>query len=167
MVEKASVTREPFILPWRSSWWTCWRIQLCQRAWQTWRTWYCQMSISPYERSRGVFFLGSRVCRQQCKEADRHLRQQGLPAFCFQSWYWWTPSCFCLASSYLKIFMEAYLMASNLKNFFYFVLGCNQLMGGSAVQNLPAVQETERHGFDPRVRKIPWRRKWQPTPVFM
>ena len=23
-----------------------------------------------------------------------------------------------------------------------------------------------RSGFDPRVRKIPWRRKWQPTPVF-
>ena len=23
-----------------------------------------------------------------------------------------------------------------------------------------------RHGFDPSVRKIPWRRKWQPTPVF-
>ena len=24
-----------------------------------------------------------------------------------------------------------------------------------------------RHGFNPRVRKIPWRRKWQPTPVFL
>ena len=47
----------------------------------------CQISISPYESSCGVFFLGSHVCRQQCKEADRHLRQQGLPAFCFQSWY--------------------------------------------------------------------------------
>ena len=23
-----------------------------------------------------------------------------------------------------------------------------------------------RHGFDPWVRKIPWGRKWQPTPVF-
>ena len=23
-----------------------------------------------------------------------------------------------------------------------------------------------RHEFDPWVRKIPWRRKWQPTPVF-
>ena len=22
-------------------------------------------------------------------------------------------------------------------------------------------------GFNPRVRKIPWRRKWQPTPVFL
>ena len=24
----------------------------------------------------------------------------------------------------------------------------------------------KRHGFDPRVRKIPWRREWQPTSVF-
>ena len=32
------------------------------------------------------------------------------------------------------------------------------------VKNLPAMQET---GFDPWVRKIPWSRKWQPTPVFL
>ena len=25
----------------------------------------------------------------------------------------------------------------------------------------------ERNGFDPQVRKIPWRRAWQPTPVFL
>ena len=24
----------------------------------------------------------------------------------------------------------------------------------------------QRHRFDPRVGRIPWRRKWQPTPVF-
>ena len=32
------------------------------------------------------------------------------------------------------------------------------------VKQLPAMQET---GFDPWVRKIPWRRKWQPTPVLL
>ena len=26
---------------------------------------------------------------------------------------------------------------------------------------------SRRHGFDPWVGKIPWRRKWQPTPVFL
>ena len=26
--------------------------------------------------------------------------------------------------------------------------------------------QNRRHGFDPWVRKIPWRREWQPTPVF-
>ena len=25
----------------------------------------------------------------------------------------------------------------------------------------------KRCGFDPRVSKIPWRRAWQPTPVFL
>ena len=26
------------------------------------------------------------------------------------------------------------------------------------------MEETKRHGFDPWVGKIPWRRAWQPTP---
>ena len=29
-----------------------------------------------------------------------------------------------------------------------------------------AICKCRRHGFSPWVRKIPWRRKWQPTPVF-
>ena len=29
------------------------------------------------------------------------------------------------------------------------------------------MQETKRCGFDPWVGKIPWRRAWQPTPVFL
>ena len=40
--------------------------------------------------------------------------------------------------------------------------------GGSVVKNLPATLETcRRCRFDPWVRKISWRRKWQPTPVFL
>ena len=35
------------------------------------------------------------------------------------------------------------------------------------VKNLPANAGDVRHGFDPWVRKIPWRRKWNPTPVFL
>jgi len=31
------------------------------------------------------------------------------------------------------------------------------------VKNLPVMWETH----DPWIRKIPWRRKWQPTPVFL
>ena len=27
--------------------------------------------------------------------------------------------------------------------------------------------QSRRQGFDPWVEKIPWRRKWQPTPVFL
>jgi len=41
-------------------------------------------------------------------------------------------------------------------------------LGGSVVKNLPAnARRHRRYGFDPWVRKIPWRRKWQPTPVFL
>ena len=35
------------------------------------------------------------------------------------------------------------------------------------VKNLPAMQETQRGKFNPWVKKIPRRRKWQPTPVFL
>ena len=35
-------------------------------------------------------------------------------------------------------------------------------------KNLPAnTGDIKRYGFNPWVRKIPWRRKWQPTPVFL
>ena len=40
--------------------------------------------------------------------------------------------------------------------------------GGVSVKNLPANAGRHRgHKFDPWVRKIPWRRKWQPTPEFL
>ena len=39
--------------------------------------------------------------------------------------------------------------------------------GGLAVKNPPALPETRRLSFNPWVRKIHWRRKWQPTPVFL
>ena len=39
---------------------------------------------------------------------------------------------------------------------------------GSAVKNLPAMQETSQElCFNSWVRKTPWRRKWQPTAVFL
>ena len=35
------------------------------------------------------------------------------------------------------------------------------------VKNPSANAGDMRRGFDPRVGKIPWRRKWKPTPVFL
>ena len=35
------------------------------------------------------------------------------------------------------------------------------------IKDLPAIAGDMRHRFDPWIRKIPWRRKWQPTPVFL
>ena len=34
-------------------------------------------------------------------------------------------------------------------------------------KNLPAMQEMQETGFDLWVGKIPWKKKWQPTPVFL
>ena len=40
-------------------------------------------------------------------------------------------------------------------------------MAQRVVKNLLAMQEMQRFGFGPWVGKIPWRRVWQPTPVFL
>ena len=37
-------------------------------------------------------------------------------------------------------------------------------LAAQSAKNLPAVG---RPGFDPCIGKIPWRRAWQPTPVFL
>ena len=37
--------------------------------------------------------------------------------------------------------------------------------GGAVVKNLPAMQEKQETWFNHWVRKIPWSRKWQPTPA--
>jgi len=40
--------------------------------------------------------------------------------------------------------------------------------GGTVVNNPPTNnRRLKRHEFDPWFAKIPWRRKWQPTPVFL
>ena len=41
------------------------------------------------------------------------------------------------------------------------------LPGGSVVKNLPPNAGDRKRGFSPCVRKIPWRRKCQLTPVFL
>ena len=52
-----------------------------------------------------------------------------------------------------------------LRNINYFMLSVG-FPGGSVVKkkNLPALQETQ---FNPSVGKIPWRRAWQTTSVFL
>ena len=41
-------------------------------------------------------------------------------------------------------------------------------LGGGSDGKVPAMHNTcSSCGFNPWVRKIPWRRKWQPTPVFL
>ena len=55
----------------------------------------------------------------------------------------------------------------------YFTLkpGCPYIPGiqvAPVVKNPPAnAGDVKRHRFDPWVRKIPWKRAWQITPVFL
>ena len=41
------------------------------------------------------------------------------------------------------------------------------LGGATGKESSCQCRRRKRLGFDPWVRKIPWRRSWQPTPVFM
>ena len=43
-------------------------------------------------------------------------------------------------------------------------LGESSSPGGSEVNNLPVIQETQVQSL---IGKSPWRREWQPTPVFL
>ena len=43
-------------------------------------------------------------------------------------------------------------------------VGAQYATGDQMVKNLPKLRETR---FDPWVGKMPWRRKWQPTPVLL
>ena len=49
-----------------------------------------------------------------------------------------------------------------------------RIMEGNSMQGLPwwpsgkeCACQCRRHGFSPVVGKMPWRRKWQPTPAFL
>ena len=44
-------------------------------------------------------------------------------------------------------------------------MGVPGLPSGTAVKNMPANARDMRHGFSPWVRKLPWRRAWQPNPM--
>ena len=44
---------------------------------------------------------------------------------------------------------------------------CMGFPGSSAVKNPPAVQELQKAQVPSLGWKIPWRRMWQPTPVFL
>ena len=49
-------------------------------------------------------------------------------------------------------------------SFWYRILS---IWASLVVQKLKRLLQCRRPGFDPWVRKIPWRRKWQPTPVYL
>ena len=58
-------------------------------------------------------------------------------------------------------------LSSLLDPGFHLTKAFKGLPGGSAVRNPPAVQEPQEVWVPSLVRKILWRRAWQPTPVFL
>ena len=80
--------------------------------------------------------------------------------------YCWFPLVyfsFQLLYSSLLIFLKYFIpLADTLSS--SIPLSCSLNILGQRLKHLPAMWETR---FDPWVEKIPWRRKWQPTPVFL
>ena len=58
-----------------------------------------------------------------------------------------------------------YLILLIIKNMIYLSIYLGVLIMGFPSDSV--VKKLHAHGFDPWVRRIPWRRKWQPTPVFL
>ena len=51
--------------------------------------------------------------------------------------------------------------------FLYTIIWAFQVIGISGKEPTWQCKRCKRHGFDPWVRKIPWRRTWQPIPIFL
>ena len=67
---------------------------------------------------------------------------------------------------FLQIYFLSLFSPLLFKDRIKHILGCfSRRHVAQRVKHLPTMQETP--GFDPRLRKIPWRRKWQPTPVLL
>ena len=90
--------------------------------------------------------------------------------------------CVCVSASEPSLFTFARNRGGAVKGFFFFFGGnyinftlffniwelfwvaANPSLIAQLGKNLPAMQETWVNSW---IRKIPWRRKWQPTPVFL
>ena len=60
------------------------------------------------------------------------------------------------------------ILTTELLNYIVFAINFRSFPGGSAgKESASNAGETGRREFNPGVRKIPSRRKWQPTPVFL
>ena len=68
-------------------------------------------------------------------------------------------------------FQDIHLIQSTVVLYISLALEAHTIFRASqvalVVKNLPANADVERHRFEPWARRIPWRRAWQPTPVFL
>jgi len=65
-------------------------------------------------------------------------------------------------------FFNDQLLPQPYENFWSVVSNVKGFPGRAVVKNPPAsAGDAKKRRFNPWVRKIPWSRKWQPTPVFL
>ena len=76
------------------------------------------------------------------------------------------PELNCILRS-LGTYSHSSLLSSALVFLFLFINGRVGLPRDSAENNLLQCRSHRRHRFDPWVGKIPWRRAWLPTPIFL
>ena len=86
-----------------------------------------------------------RQCQLWCL-ATLTLRSRGIQAS--QREQWWVPM--------------YHWVASEIRTLLTWFPGLSLCLSGEE-----HACQYRRHGFNPWVRKIPWNRKWQPTPVFL
>ena len=83
--------------------------------------------------------------------------------------------CHFLASLQQYIFFNFYIKGMFFWNLYYYLIWRVSFLNIDKLNlGLPwwfsgkkSTCQCRRYGFNPWVRKIPWRRKWQPTPVFL
>ena len=62
---------------------------------------------------------------------------------------------------------QAHPPASSIRGDVLKLILCQNPRTFQVAQTVKNPLQYGRPGFDPGVRKIPWRREWQPTPVFL
>ena len=72
-------------------------------------------------------------------------------------WHWWLFCLFPIVTMYWN-----YMIYRGIVRWKQGFLG-----GASGKEPACQCRRLKRHGFDPWVKKFPWRRAWQPTPVFL
>ena len=109
---------------------------------------------------------------QSCSASFRFFNQScsGFPALfaCLLLWDLLAPL---PSSGWLLILLACSLRVTSNEDFWLFHICSTCTLGASRVALVgkePSCQcRRQEMLFDPRVEKIPWRRTWQPTPVFL
>ena len=77
--------------------------------------------------------------------------------------YSWFMANLCYRAKWLSLYTYRHFL-----KIFFSIMVCISFPHGAVIENTPAnARDAGDWGFDPWVGKIPWRRKWQPTPVFL